>query len=185
MTCISYRGQMSHWMHWQARWLSTLQCSSGYSQVSENSQDKHWDSIPNTNSNIVSFRFYTECIRNLSMPHGASARWYTVASPCDLDNRIIHAKSFSYKLKLRCCFQEAPSGRTKSQSKNVPLVPETYYLPWSSGKQGKHLHQPREDLNRVWLFNTFDTKGSPSAPWALFLLPPFHVRVRWRRQAAI
>ena len=49
-------------------------------------------------------------------------------------NRIIHAKSFSDKLKLRCCFQEAPSGRTKSQSKNVPLVPETYYLPWSSGK---------------------------------------------------
>ena len=46
-------------------------------------------------------------------------------------------KSFSDKLTLHCCFQDAPSGRTKTESKRVPLVPEACYLPWSRGQQWK------------------------------------------------
>ena len=45
------------------------------------------------------------------------------------DDTISHAKSFSDKLRLRCCFQEAPSSRTKTESKKVPLVSEACYLP--------------------------------------------------------
>ena len=44
------------------------------------------------------------------------------------DDTIIRVKSFSDEMSLRCCFQEAPSGRTKTESKKEPLVPEADHV---------------------------------------------------------
>ena len=49
-------------------------------------------------------------------------------APLICPDDTIRVKSFSEKLRLRCCFQEAPSGRTKTESKKEPLVPEAGHV---------------------------------------------------------
>ena len=137
---MTYRGQITHWTQWQAQWLSTLQFSSGYSQVTMHEKDKQRTSF--RTRTVMSFRFYNAFITFESLMEQVLDGTPWEAPLICPDDTISHAKSLSDKLRLRCCFQEAPSGRTKTESKKVPLVPQACFLPWSRGQQRRYLHWP-------------------------------------------
>ena len=131
--------QMTLWTQWQARWLSTLQFSSSYSLVGMHNKDKQRTSF--RTRTVISLGFYNafSTFERLMEQVLDGMPW---EAPLICPDDTIRVKSFSEKLRLRCCFQEAPSGRNKTESKKVPLVPEACYFPWSHGQQRRHFHWP-------------------------------------------
>ena len=108
---------------------------------------------------------------NLWNPYEASARWYAVVSPCDLPRKRNNpCQVLQWQVEAALLFSRLQATEPK---KCRLLQRRIVFLGHVVSSEG--ISTPTEDLKRVWLFNT---KASASAPWALFLLLPFHEKVR-------